>query len=243
MQFALALLGSLLPPALLLTAAWLWLFRRRRPGIFWTAFGFGVAATLGAGLLELPLLGFAMHALRATGPPLALLLGAVALIEEGLKCAAWYACFGIFRRPLKTDPGIAAGCGATAALAFAALENVLFNLGATMGLGHVFWPMVAARAVASVPLHATTGLIIGIVAWRIHGRRRRGLGNWVALIGLPFALHATFNIVQAVGGARERLLTEITPAHWIGIGVAALVVWGVAALAIRYYLRQRRATR
>ncbi len=243
MQIALAVLVSLLPAAVLLAAVWLWLFRRRHSGIFWTAFGFGVAATLIAILLQVPLLDFAKRAFLSPGAPLALLLVVAALIEEAAKTAAWYASFGIFRRPIKLGQGVAAGTGAVAALAFAGIENLLFNVGLAAKQGMVNWDVVIARAGATVPLHATTGLLIGLIAWRIHGARRGGPGAWIALFTLPFLLHAGFNVIQAISGTRQRLTDRLGLEQWAWIGAAGLLVWVVAALAIRYYVRQRRAAR
>lgn len=244
MGFLLAALVSVLPAIVLLAAVWIWLFRGRRPGIFWTAFGFGIAATVFAILLQLPLLAFAKRALEGSGEPLAILLVSVALIEEALKVAAWYACYGIFRRPVRRDAGIAAGIGAVAALAFAAVENLLFNLGAAgMNHGHVNWDVALARGGATVPLHATSGLIIGIIAWRIHGSRRGRLGARVALIALPFLLHGGFNVMQAMSGAREGVNVNLSLHEWAWIGGAGVLVWIVAALAIRYYIRHRRDLR
>ncbi len=244
MEYALAILVSLLPVALLLTAAWGLLFRRRHPGIFWTAFGFGIAATALALLLQLPLLGVVRRTMVTSGLPLATLLAGVALIEEAVKGGAWYACFGIFRRPVKRDIGIGAGCGAVAALAFAGVENLLFNLGATaQNGGQIVWDIAIARAGATVPLHATAGFLIGLIAWRIHGARRGTPGAWIALIGLPFLLHAAFNIIQSSGGSGQQQATHLNPDQWMWIGFAGLLVWAVAALAIRYYRRQRRLLR
>lgn len=244
MQVALAVLVSLLPAVILLIAVWGLLFRRRHPGIFWTAFGFGVAVTVPAILLQLPLLAFAKQALGSPGASLAILLVVVALIEEAMKCGAWYACFGIFRRPIRRDAGIAAGVGATAALGFAAVENLLFNLGATgINQGQVNWDLAIARGVATVPLHATTGFVIGIIAWRLHGSRRGGAGAWIALIALPFALHGGFNVMQALSGARQRPSAALGSDQWLWIGGAALLVWAAAGLAIAYYLGHRRLLR
>lgn len=243
MQIALAILVALLPAVLLLLAVWVWLFRRHRAGVFWAAVGFGVVATIAALILQLPLIGPVERSVRSGSPYLLLVLVVVALIEEASKYAAWRICLAIFRRPIMSRISVAAGCGAAAALGFAGIENLLFNIGITANLHRVSWDVAGARAFATVPLHATTGFIIGVIAWRIHARRRRGIWSWVALIGIPFALHASFNLVQAIGGTRQPLTSGFGADQWTWVVLAAALVWISAALAIRYHAVQRRAAR
>jgi hypothetical protein len=241
-QIALAFLVSLLPAVVLLVAVWLWLFRRHRPGVFWAAVGFGVVATVAALLLQLPLIGPVERSVRSGSPYLLIVLVIVALIEESSKYAAWRICLAIFRRPVMSRISLATGCGAAAALAFAAIENLLFNIGIAANLNRVNWDVAAARGLATVPLHATTGFIIGMLAWRIHARRR-GFWSWVALIGIPFSLHASFNLIQAIGGTRRPLVMGLGRDQWLWVVLAGVLVWVSAALAIRYFVVQRRRAR
>jgi len=126
------------------------------------------------------------------------------------------------------------------ALTFAGIENALFNLGIAGRIGDVFWPMLLVRAVATVPLHATCGLLMGLAWERTEGGPRHGLSRWMVVLALPIVLHVLFNLIQLIGvGFRMPGSINIGTGQWVGIAAAAILVYISAGLAIRAINRLR----
>lgn len=242
MHYWIATIGALAPAVILVWIGWRWLFRRQNPGVFWAAAGLGVGVVIVTALLQTPFLML----LRETGKPVVISLlfffVFLSLLEEVVKFAGFRATLAIFHQRAAASIGMTVGISLVVGLTFAGIENVLFNVGIASKIGAVFWPMLAVRAIASVPLHATCGLIMGLVWRQTEGSGKRGLARWVIVLALPIALHVLFNVIQLVGvGFRMPATLQIGAGQWVGIAAASLLVYISAWLAIRAINRMRAA--
>lgn len=242
MHYWIATIGALAPAIILVSIGWYWLFRQRNAGVFWTAAGLGVGVVIVTALLQTPFLLL----LKETGKPvifsLILFFVLLSLLEEVVKFAGFRATLAIFHHRTVASIGLTIGVAVVVGLTFAGIENVLFNVGIAGKIGAVFWPMLAVRAIASVPLHATCGLIMGLVWRQTEGGGIKGPKRWMVVLALPIALHVLFNVIQLVGvGFRMPATLRIDTGQWVGIAVAAILVYISAWLAIRAVNRMRAA--
>lgn len=123
--------------------------------------------------------------------------------------------------------------GATASLGFAAMENVLFVIGAGDG-----WIEVAVmRALLTVPSHALGGVIMGFFISRAHFEPERRERDLALALAVPTALHAGFNMPLFYVEA-----AEITAADGVAVTLPLITVGIVVAEAIwahRLFFRLR----
>lgn len=234
MHYWIALIGALTPALLLMWITWVWLYRQANPGVFWSAVGLGAAVIVGTVLFQTPFLLL----VQGSGPPavftLVLFFIVLSVLEEIVKFFGFRAGLAFFANRLTGQVGLTVGLAVIVGLTFAAIENALFNLGIAGKIGAVFWPMIFVRAIASVPLHATCGLLMGLSWLRTGDAGMHGVSRWIAVLALPVALHVLFNLIQVIGvGFRMPGTMQIGTGQWIGIAAAAVLVYISAYLTIR----------
>jgi RsiW-degrading membrane proteinase PrsW (M82 family) len=235
-----ALVASAIAPALLL----LWLVvaadsRPEPPRVVWIAVGLGALAVIPAGLLELLLQRLIpiSHNPWLAADESALLFAAIP--EEAFKVSI---IAGIALRARDFDePMDGVVYGTAVGLGFAAVENLLYLLGA----GTHWGTLAVIRGVLSVPLHGALGAIAGAYIARARfggalgahshdpGRRQRLLlSAWL----IPVVLHALFD-------APVFLLRKPTPdisGDAVGILVMVLTIPVVGFGTIIYAVRLAR---
>ncbi len=224
----LPLFGAAVVPSILIL--WFFLARDRHPEprlVLLSTFGYGVLATLPAGLLELGLQA-ASEPLALSAPSQSLLFAffGAALCEEALK---FWIVYGYCRRHASFDePMDGIIYGVTASLGFATLENVLYV--ASNGMG-----VAVARALLAVPGHACWGALMGYYVGQAQfgsGDRRRAL---VLALALPIALHGLYDFPIMLLGAAPDDPGLALP--WLWIPLAVLIGGWRLALAQLGYLR------
>lgn len=99
--------------------------------------------------------------------------------------------------------------GLAAALGFAALENVTYVMGEKTDSAS--WALAVVRALLAVPLHGTTGALIGVGL-----ARRRFLGDQtqtiLRILVLPVLIHGLYDFVW-MAPLRNGPFDEKQPAH------------------------------
>jgi hypothetical protein len=84
----------------------------------------------------------------------------------------------------------------SASLGFAGLENVLYVLGS--GSSGIF--VAFLRAIMSVPLHCTTGIVIGTgLGLRKFGEGAKAVQPWWRVLRFPVFIHGAFNFCLTSG--------------------------------------------
>lgn len=115
----------------------------------------------------------------------------VALFEEGAKL--FVARYSIDRKslaPYIQHPFGVVLYAMVCALGFACIENVLYVM--QEGGEEASWHVAIARALLSVPLHATTGTLIGCnLARRVFLAERKW--SFARILALPVLIHGTFD--------------------------------------------------
>jgi RsiW-degrading membrane proteinase PrsW (M82 family) len=225
MLAALLIVSAVLPSLLLV-----WFFHARDtfpepPRVLWATFGLGIVSVVPAVALGLAIEpAFVGQGVLSAAAFDAFVIAA--LCEEGAKLAVLL--FYSFRHSAFDEPMDGIVYGATAALGFAALENVMYVADGGVGVA-------VARAFLSVPGHATYGAVMGYYVgrarfdaerrWRLVGT---GLFSAVLLHGFyDFPLMALKPDVAATGGG--------APAGDAGLSggvVGLLVLMAVIAVAI-----------
>jgi RsiW-degrading membrane proteinase PrsW (M82 family) len=192
-----AMVASAIAPALLL----LWLVvaadsRPEPPRVVWIAVGLGALAAIPAGLLELLLMRLIpiSHNPWIAADESALLFAAIP--EEAIKVSI-IAAIALRARDFD-EPMDGVVYGTAVGLGFAAIENVLYLLGA----GTHWGSLAVIRGVLSVPLHGALGAIAGafivrahfggVLGANSHDHWRRPRLLWSAWL-IPVVLHALFD--------------------------------------------------
>ena len=203
---------------------WLWFWLREDPhheprkALFLT-FSAGAAMVFGALILEESSYYTGINlGLWSGGSPSFLLFLVWAAIEELLKYGA--ALWAALRKDVFDEPVDAPVYLITAALGFAAFENVLMLFGVFKG--EVASGLAAAnlRFVGATLLHVLASSIVGLsIAYDFfhkHHRWRNALGGLV----LAILLHAVFNFFILKGGAEG--LIYVFSVVWLGIIILIL---------------------
>ncbi|QQG45997.1 MAG: PrsW family intramembrane metalloprotease [Candidatus Niyogibacteria bacterium] len=203
---------------------WLWFWLREDPhpeprkAIF-LAFGAGAAAVFAALLLEELSYYWGLDlGLWPIGKPSLKLFLVWAAIEELLKYSAAY--WAALRKDVFDEPVDAPIYLITAALGFAALENILMLFG--IFRGEIASGLAAAhlRFVGATLLHVLASSIVGLsIAYDFfhkHHRWRNALGGLV----LATLLHAVFNFFILKGGAEGMIY--VFSVVWLGIIILIL---------------------
>jgi protease PrsW len=236
-----AMVASAIAPALLV----LWLIvaadsRPEPPRVVWIAVGLGALATIPAGLLELWLQRLIpiSHNPWIAADESALLFAAIP--EEAIKVSI-IAAIALRARDFD-EPMDGLVYGTAVGLGFAAVENLLYLLGA----GTRWGSLAVIRGVLSVPLHGALGAIAGAYIararfgsalggyrhdpWR---RQRLLLSAWL----IPVVLHALFDAPAFFFG--KAAATGIS-GDAVGILVMALMIPVVGIGTIVYAVRLAR---
>lgn len=124
----------------------------------------------------------------------------IALVEEGVKFAAF--AWPTYRHPAFNEPYDGMMYAITAALGFAAVENVLY-------VAHGGAPVAFARMLLSVPAHALFGAFMGYYVGRAKfstWAKRRYL---IMALVMPTLLHGTYNWL--LGTERAELVYLVIP--------------------------------
>lgn len=168
--------------------------------LVFSAFAYGALMVLPAGLIEKLIQPFIVFS-----PMLYPFIG-IALVEEGLK---WYALKRFIARPECDECYDGIVYGASVALGFASLENVMY-----LAIAINPWAVAGWRAVLSVPLHALCGLFMGYEA----GRQKMTEGGLIVapmrVLLPPVIAHGLFNLLLFTGTVG-------------GVGLAALLVFAL----------------
>jgi RsiW-degrading membrane proteinase PrsW (M82 family) len=202
-------------PAILWLNFWLRQESHREPRhIIIATFLMGMASTILAGILETSV---SLYIVEYT--TISFLLWAV--IEEGLKFAAGY--FGGLRTRFCDEPIDPAVYLITAALGFAAAENILFLYDALLDGGY-------ARGIASIVdrfigaslLHIIASGVIGIMLGLsfLRSEHMKRITMYVGLF-LAIVLHTAFNRFIIEGEGNVLWVFSLT---WIGLVVVILVL-------------------
>lgn len=124
----------------------------------------------------------------------------IALVEEGVKFVAF--AWPTYRHPAFNEPYDGMMYAITAALGFAAVENILY-------VAHGGAPVALARMLLAVPAHALFGAFMGYYVGRAKfspWAKRRYL---ITALLLPVLLHGTYNWL--LGTARAELVYLVIP--------------------------------
>lgn len=203
---------------------WLWFWLREDPHpeprkALFLAFGAGAAAVFAALIMEefVYFSGINLGLWPAGVPSFALFL-AWAAVEEVLKYTAAY--WAAFRKDIFDEPIDAPIYLLTAALGFAALENILMLFGVFNG--EISSGIAAAhlRFVGATLLHVLASSVVGLsIAYDFfhkHHRRRNAAGGLI----LAIFLHTVFNFFILKGGAEGMIY--VFSVVWLGIIILIL---------------------
>lgn len=185
MRWTVLIVISLLP-----AVAWVWFFNRqdsedREPlRLLIKAFVFGMISVVPAALLETPFRGVLQGSVHPLNRLLSLVLF-VGFVEELVKFLAFYVA--VYNQDEFNEPLDGIVYAVTAALGFAAVENLLYT--SSFGLA-----VVPARAIIASLAHASFSGIVGFYAAMV---KFRGKPWIVGLSGLAIAafLHGLYNFV------------------------------------------------
>jgi RsiW-degrading membrane proteinase PrsW (M82 family) len=118
-----------------------------------------------------------------------------ACLEEGAKLLLSHVSVSSWLKKYLYHPYSIIGFTTCAALGFAALENVSYVMGDGSSSTEAFY-LAVSRALLAVPLHATTGCLIGIgVAQRAFNTNGRSL--WLVMI-LPIFVHGLYDFLWVI---------------------------------------------
>jgi len=163
---------------------------------------------------------------------------AVAAIPEELLKLLVIACYSARRRSFD-EPMDGVVYGATAALGFAAMENVLY-------VAQGGWIVAVMRSVTAVPMHAAAGAILGYAIARRRLLLQRGaVWTGLAIAVLVHGLYDLGSMVLARLGGDEAAYAAIGPV-WLGclglsVAVVATALVGVRRLVLRLFRAQQMA--
>ena len=209
---------------LIASLIWLWFWLREDPHheprkALFLAFGAGALSVFAALVLEEATyyLGINMG-LWPRGSPSFLLFLVWAIIEEFLKYTA--AFWAALRKNTFDEPVDAPIYLITAALGFAAFENMLMLFGIFQGEPAAGLAATHLRFIGATLLHVLTSSVVGLsIAYDFfhpHHRWRNALGG----LALATLLHAIFNFFILKGGAEG--LIYVFSVVWLGIIILIL---------------------
>lgn len=209
---------------LIASLIWLWFWLREDPHheprkALFLAFSFGAIAVFAALFLEKASYYIGLNfGFWPKGTPTFALFLLWAAIEEFLKYGA--AFWAAMRKDAFDEPIDAPVYLITAALGFAAIENILMLFGIFQG--EIASGLAAAhlRFIGATLLHVLTSSVVGLsIAYDFfhpHHRLRNALGGLV----LATLLHAVFNFFILKGGAEG--LIYVFSVVWLGVIVIIL---------------------
>ncbi len=160
----------------------------------------------------------------------------LAAIPEEL-CKLWVIAGYSSRQRCFDEPMDGLVYGATAALGFAALENILY-------VSSGGWGVALARAFTAVPMHAMTGAMLGYGIARVRFSRR-GRGSILVGISAAILVHGGYNffLLAANFGLENGVISLSAACGLIGCTGTLLlisVVWTVCT--VRYLRREQRSS-
>jgi len=138
----------------------------------------------------------------------------IALVEEAVKFAAF--AWPTYRHPAFNEPYDGMMYAITAALGFAAVENVLY-------VAHGGAPVALARMFLSVPAHALFGAFMGYYIGRAKFSPWAKGRYQIMAIATPTVLHGTYNWL--LGTERAELVYLVIP--------LSLFMWNTALKQVR----------
>lgn len=236
----LAFAASFVAPLLIGIAAYGGLLRRN-PGPFWAAVGFGVVAILVALVLQLPLL-FVIRDTSDFRDTLAVVIVITSLSEEIVKLAGGWIVLLIFRNRAAGKPVFAAGLFTVVGLGFGGVENMFYSFGAAFAMPGNVWEVVLARSLATVPMHVTTGLIMGYFMARRADAQTGRFGLLAAALTVPYVLHLAFNLLVVLSLPEDARMGELEAmVDPVSTGIGAAMVYAAAAMSVWALWRFRRA--
>ena len=118
----------------------------------------------------------------------AMRLGAAGFIEEPLKFLVLY--FYILKNSAFDEPMDGIVYGVTASLGFATYENVLYVIQAEQLFETSSLSLAITRAFSAIPMHAVTGMIMGIY-FGLHCFSKKNY--LIHCLSIPILIHASYN--------------------------------------------------
>lgn len=227
--------GGILPAAF-----WLWFWLKEdsdRPepkGVILRAFVLGGLAVLPAYLLERLVVG---EQFNLSGQLVSVVI-TWSLIEEGVKFGAAY--LGALRSSWFDEPVDAMVYLITAALGFAAVENILFMWNAVVAEGGDSLEFILTgnfRFIGATVIHIVASAVLGAaIGLAFYARPWRRLAAWLLGLAGAVALHALFNYSIITQGEGQIMTTFVI--LWFLALLVILLFEKVKETIIRIKLRQ-----